>query len=327
MTGLRWGVMGSGGIAGAMTGALQSFGSLVVAVGSARPGAAESFAQEWNLPHAVDSHRAVAEIDEVDVVYVATTNDRHLRNVLDCIELGMPVLCEKPTAVNGGQAQLMLGAASAAGVFVMEGLWMRFQPFLAKVDDLIADGAIGAIEHVAVDFSYPAPTDVSRRWMSRELGGGSLLDLGIYPLSLVHHLVGSPLGFEAGAQVGPTGVDLETSVSSHHAGGATAMMTSSFVSDLSNAAVVSGAEAQIRIHPPFHHSPRVTVERAGEIIAAFDTSYEASGFHFEIAEVERCLLAGLIESPLRPHADTLAVMEWMDAIRRQCGVKFPQDLM
>ena len=325
MTQLRWGIMGTGGIAAAMAGALQDAGSPIVAVGSARPGAAGEFAAEWDIPQAVLSHRAVAEEADVDVVYVATTNDRHLENVLDCIEHGKPVLCEKPIAMNARQAHQMFDAAHRARVFVMEAMWMRFLPFLAKVDDLIADGAIGTVRHVEAAFSYPATVDISRRWIKRELGGGALLDLGVYPLSLIHHLLGPPISSEAEGDLGETSVDMTTIVMAKHAGGTTSRAASSFVKEMTTEAVVSGDDGLIRIHPPFHHSPLVTVERQGEVLASYDTSYQGHGFQFEIAEVHRCLTEGLTESPIRPHQDTLAVMEWMDATRAQCGVIYPPD--
>jgi len=317
--------MGTGNIAGAMAGVLESVGSPVMAVGSGRPGAPELFAQQWSVPRAVHSHRAVAEIDEIDIVYVATTNDRHLRNVLDCVDLGKPALCEKPMAFNARQAAEMLRGARDAEVFVMEALWMCFQPFLAKVDDLIADGAIGEIRHVQAGLFFPARRDASRRWMSLDLGGGSLLDLGVYSLSLVRHLLGPPTSFEANAHVGPTGVDLDTRVLSHHVGDASASVTSAFTATTTNEAVVSGTEAQIVIHAPFHHSPLVTLERRGEVVASYDTSIEGHGFQFEIAEAERCVKGTLTESPMRLHADTLGVLEWMDAIRARCGIEFPAD--
>jgi predicted dehydrogenase len=267
----------------------------------------------------------VAERDDVDVVYVATTNDLHLQNTLDCVELGKPVLCEKPIGINAQQARTMLEAAGEAGVFVMEAMWSRFQPFVAKVDELITSGAIGEIGQVLIDFCYLAPEDASRRWMKRELGGGALLDIGIYPLSLIHHWLGSPESFEAMARLGPTGVDIETNVLSRHAGGASGVAVSSFATDGANEGIIAGSEGLIRIHSPFHHSQVVTVEREGEVLATHDVGYEGHGFKFEVAEVEKCLAEGLIESPMRPHRDTLEVMEWMDAIRARCGIEFDVD--
>ena len=152
-----------------------------------------------------------------------------------------------------------------------------------------------------------------------------LLDLGIYPLSLIHHLLGPPLDFEATADLGPTGVDLSTTVLSRHEGGTAGTMASSFVQQMDNTAVVEGSRGVIRIHAPFHHSPLVTVEHHDEVVASYDTSYEGHGFRFEIAETERCVAESRIESTVRPHADTIAVMRWMDAIRSECGVTFGAD--
>jgi predicted dehydrogenase len=325
VAGLRWGIVGTGGIAADMVETLQGVGSTVAVVGSSRAGAAAEFASRWGIARFVPSHRGVPEVDEIDVVYVATTNDRHHENVLDCIAAGKPVVCEKPFALNAAQASEMLDAATAAGVFVMEGLWMRFQPFLGRLDELIADGAVGEVRHVEAGFGFPVDADPARRWMNRRLGGGSLLDLGIYALSLAHHLLGPPMSFEAMARVGPTGVDLDTSVMSRHRDETSAVAKATFTADMTNEAVVAGSDAVIRIHAPFHHSPRLTVERHGDVVASHDTSYHGHGFRFEIAEVERCLADGLTESPRRTHADTLAVLEWMDAVRARCGISFPQE--
>lgn len=202
---------------------------------------------------------------------------------------------------------------------------MRFLPFLEKVDLLVGEGVIGEPTHVQAGFSYPAMPDPGRRWMSAALGGGSLLDLGIYPLSLIHHLLGPPLGFEADAHLAETGVDLDTRVISRHAGDASAFAAAAFTSSMTNEAIVSGREARIRIHAPFYHSRILTVENDREIVATYDTDFEGHGFRFEVAEAERCVKARLLESPLRPHADTLAVMEWMDAVRHRCGVVYPGD--
>jgi predicted dehydrogenase len=322
---LRWGIMGTGGIAEAMATTLAAAGSAVTVVGSPRPGAAESFADRLHIGRAVDSHAALAQADEVDVVYVATTNDRHHRNVLDAVAGGKAVLCEKPIALNTAQASEMLTAATAAGVFTMEAIWMRFLPFIARLDELIADGAIGEVTHVSANFSYPATLDPQRRWLNRSLGGGALLDLGIYPISLIHHLLGPPQRFQASARLSATGVDVATQVISHHANEATAAAMCSFTADTTTEAVVAGREGRIRLHAPFYHSRRLTVERKREVVAEYDTDFTGNGLRFEVAEVERCIADGRLQSPIRPHADTLEVMDWLDAIRQRVGVRYDAD--
>ncbi len=322
---LRWGIMGTGGIAEAMATTLASVGSQVTLVGSPRPGAARAFADRLQIERAVDSHAAVALADEVDVVYVGTTNDRHHRNALDAVAAGKPVLCEKPLALNVREAAEMLSAANTAGVFAMEALWMRFLPFIARMDELIAEGVVGAVSHVSANFSFPASLDPQRRWLNRSLGGGALLDLGVYPISLIHHLLGPPERFAASARLGSTGVDVATQVISHHAGEATAMAMCSFTADSTTEAVVAGSEGRIRLHAPFYHSRRLTVERQREVVAEYDTDFTGNGLRFEVAEVEACVANGQLQSPLRPHDDTLEVMEWLDAIRSRIGVRYSAD--
>lgn len=325
MTKLRWGIMGTGGIAEAMATTLAAAGSPVTVVGSPRPGAAQSFAERLQIGRAVESHAAVAQSDDVDVVYIATTNDLHNRNMLDAVAAGKPALCEKPVAINARQAAEMLAAANTAGVFAMEAMWMRFLPFLDRLDELIADGAVGEVTHVSANFSFPATLDPQRRWLNRSLGGGALLDLGIYPISLIHHLLGPPERFEAIAQLSSTGVDVATQVISHHAGGAISAAMCSFTADTTTEAVVAGSEGRIRLHAPFYHSRRLTVERKREVIAEYDTDFAGNGLRFEVAEAERCIAEGRVQSPLRPHSDTLEVMEWLDAIRNRVGVAYDAD--
>ena len=317
--------MGTGGIAATMAETLRAGGATISAVGSARPGAAETFAGPWAIPHALSSHRAVAEHDDVDIVYVATTNEAHHRNVLDSITAGKPVLCEKPLALNGGQARAMLEAGRRANVLVVEAMWMSFLPFLSTMDRLIARGEIGEPLDLQASFGFPMTADPDRRWLNRHLGGGTLIDMGVYPLTLAHHLLGDPDAFDARARLGPTGVDLHTQVTSHHPGGTSASVTVSFLADLTGEAVLAGTEGRVRLHAPFHHTSLMTLERRGEVVASHDTSHSGHGFRFQVAEMERCVRDGLTESQMRPHADTLAVMDWMDEIRARCGVVYTAD--
>lgn len=320
---LRWGIMGTGGIAAAMANTLRAVGSPAVAVGSGTSGRASAFAVEHDIARAVDSHCAVAELDDVDIVYVGTTNDLHHRNVLDAVARGKHVLCEKSIALNAQQAGEMFAAAADVQVLLMEAMWMRFCPFIETLDELMAGGAIGEVADVEAMFGFVAPA--GGRWTDRHRGGGALLDLGVYPLSLVHLLLGAPSTFETLARV-QDGVDVDTRVISHHPGGSVAYIGATFLADAANDAVISGPTGRLRIHAPFHHSSTITLERGGEVVETFDTGFAGHGFRFEVAEMERCVAAGLTESPMRPSEDTLAVMDWMDAIRESVGVAFPQEV-
>ncbi len=314
--------MGTGGIAATMRETLAAMGARVVAVGSASQQAADRFAAEHGIAAALAPHARVAEHPDVDVVYVATTNDLHYANTLDAIAYGKTVLCEKPLALNAAQAREMLGAGRGAGVLVMEAMWTALLPFVATIGELIASGTIGTVRHVHATLGFTGPRDPQRRWINRDLGGGALLDLGVYPLSLIQLVLGPPDDYATTARLASTGVDVDVQVVARH-GDAGSSVTCSFGSDLPNEAVITGKEGRIRVHSPFHDSRRLTVERGADVAAIHDTGYEGHGFRFQVAEVERCVGAGLVESPRRPHTATLEVMEWMDGIRAQVGVVYP----
>ncbi len=327
MSQLRWGIIGTGDIAGKMTSTLMETGRPVTVVGSERSGAAGGFAAKWGINRAVDSYEAVAAAHDVDVVYIATTNDRHHRTALECIRNSKPFLCEKPVAMNAAEAKAMFDAARDSQVFAMEAMWMRFLPSFLKMDELVEAGALGDLRYIQVSFGLlPTKTALDRRWLSREQGGGALLDIGVYALTLIHHLLGPPTSFAADCVLSPSGVDIETAVMSRHAKESGAAMVASFSADLNTEATISGTEARLRVHAPFHHSPSAILERRGKLLESFDTRYEGNGLRFQVAEVEKCIAGGLTESPLRRHADTFAVMEWMDAVRARCGVIFPADV-
>lgn len=324
MTTIRWGIVGTGTMARSMTEALEARSDAsVTAVGSRTESRARAFAETLGIPRAFRSYEAMADADDVDAVYVATTNDQHLAATLSCIEAGKAVLCEKPLGLNDAEVRRMTEAAERRQVFLMEAMWMRFQPFLAKVEALVADGAIGRVRHLHADFCIPLPYAANNRWFDPALGGGSLLDLGIYPLTLAYHMLGPPLETTAVAQLAPTGVDAQIGVQSRHEGAAVSILTSSLVADGSWEATLSGADGRIRMHAPFHQSPRVTVHRREELVATYDTSYEVSGLQFEVDEVHACLARGAVESDRMPWSDSIAIAEWMTGLRRQCGIEYP----
>lgn len=322
---LRWGIMGTGGIAGAMAGALRDRGVPISAVGSARQAAAHAFAETWGIPHALDSHEAVARHPDVDIVYIATTNDRHLENALAAIEAGTPVLCEKPLAMGSAESIRMVEAARSAGVFLMEAMWMRFNPHVAAMDRLISEGVIGTPNMVEASLSFSTPDAPDRRWRSADLGGGTVVDLTIYPMSLAHHVLGPPTSTAGMARLSNTGVDIASVVIASHADGALSSSMASFDSDTANRAVISGTDGRIVLDAPMHSAKRILLERRRDRVEVIDTGFEGHGFQFESAHVEECIREGLTESPLRPHRHTLEVMHWMDDVRAQVGVRFPTD--
>lgn len=316
---MRWGVIGTGQIARAMIDTLVDMGVEVAAVASHSPGRAAEFAHSHGVAHAFGSPNDLAASGVVDVAYVASTNDRHLPDAEACIDAGVPVLCEKPLTLSGSEARRLVAAAQSRGVFLMEAMWMVFQPSFIRMRQLVDEGVIGDVTAVEAAFEVALSPDKRRLWDPR-LGGGALLDLGVYPLTLAHHLAGPPEHSSAVATL-RDGVDGSVVVEGVHSGGVRSRSSASMLRAGRNDATIVGTEGTIRLHPPFHHATQLTVTTSTGT-EDIDCSYEGSGYRFEVEEVHRCLEAGLTESAHRPLADTVAVLDWMDEVRTQVGVSY-----
>jgi predicted dehydrogenase len=320
----RWGILGTGSIAASFTEAVaQTDTGEVVAVGSRTESTARRFAETHGISRWHGTYAGLIEDPGLDVVYVATTNDLHHANTLAALAAGKHVLCEKPLALNSVQAVEMVAAAGDAGCFLMEAMWMRFQPFFFTLEKLVSEGRLGTVRWIQADFGFRAPPNPDGRVFNRALGGGSLLDLGVYPLTFAYSFLGEPIEIDAVATLHETGVDEQLAVAVRYAGGGVASLSSSLVADTSIEATVAGSEGRVRVHAPFHHSPMLSLQQAGSTVEVFDTSYEGNGLRFEAEEVQRCLQAGFLESERVPHRDTLAVIRTMDEIRRQIRVVYP----
>ncbi|WP_165403884.1 Gfo/Idh/MocA family protein [Egicoccus halophilus] len=323
---LRWGILGTGGIARKMVAAARARGGEVAAVGSGDPARAAAFAEEHGIArHHGRHHDLLARPEDVDVVYVATTNDRHHADALACIEAGVPVLVEKPFTLDLEQAEEVAAAARTAGVFCMEAMWMRFQPAFLEVERRIAAGHIGEPLLVQADFGIAATPDTDRRWFARELGGGALLDVGVYPLTFATGLLGTPERAFALGELADSGVDATVAVAMRHGGGRLSSWSCSFVADTGVEATVSGAEGSLRVHGPFHHAGRLTLRQGSTVVEEHDLQGTEAGFEYEVDEVVRCLEDGRTESPRMPLALSLTTLRWLDELRRQVGVTYPHE--
>lgn len=322
--GRRWGIMGTGRMAVALVDAIRAEGGEVVAVSSASTDRAKQFAVDHGIARPYGQHHDLVADDDLDVVYIGTTNDRHHADLLACIEAGHPVLAEKPFTLNLRQAEEVVAAARAAGVFVMEAMWMRFQPAFMEVERRVAAGQIGQPRLVQADFGFPA-ADPTGRLFTAALGGGSLVDVGVYPLTLACSFLGAPVEGQALAELHPdSGVDLQVSAAMRHERGL-ASWSSSLVSDTGVEATVAGTEGALRLEAPFHHSARITHRRGGQVVEEFNVPNAELMYRFEVREVETCLDQGLTESPRMPFDFTLMIMNWMDQLRDQIGVTYPQE--
>ncbi len=322
----RWGIIGTGKIAKAFAAALRDTpGAVLAGVASRSIDSAESFAREQGVATAYGSYQALFDASDIDLVYVATPHTEHAANTLLALAAGKGVLCEKPFAMNRAQADQMVALAHAKKLFLMEAMWTRFMPALAEVQRIIASGEIGAVNMVTADFGFTASFGPEHRLFNRELGGGALLDLGIYPLSIAAALLGPVASVKAQAEMGPTGVDINTAFTLRHAGGGVSSCACSLATRSPAELTVAGPGGYIRMNTRFHQTQSVTVTPTDGAVRTIATPFLGNGYVHEIIEAQRCWHAGLLESPLMTHAETLALMGVMDDIRAQVGLRYGAD--
>jgi predicted dehydrogenase len=322
---LRWGIIGTGGMAAAFAEDLARLGgdAALVAVGSRARETAGAFADRFAIPRRHASAAALAADPEVDVAYVATPHALHREHSLLCLEAGKPVLCEKPFALSAREAREMVACARRRGLFLMEALWTRTLPAVREALALLAAGAIGAPRLCSADFGFhdePRPGSIL---YERALGGGALLDVGVYPVALASWVLGRPERVEALARIGAGGVDEVTAAVLGYPGGALALLHAAIRLETPQEAVIAGDAGTLRLHAPWWKATRLTLARPGAADVTSEHPYPGAGFHLEAAEVARCLRAGLLESPLLPLDGTVAVMDTLDEIRARIGLRYP----
>jgi predicted dehydrogenase len=320
---IRWGVAGTGGIAERFTNAMTLVDDgAIVAVASRRDETARRFAERFGITRAHASYEALAADPDVDVVYVATPHSRHATDTLLYLAHGKHVLCEKPFALNGTEARAMVAAARESGTFLMEAMWSRFLPSYRALADLRDSGTLGDLRFVEASFGFAAPLMPEHRLFDATLGGGSLLDVGIYPLHLCAFLLGVPDRIVATGVVGETGVDEQVIVGLHHESGALGMVSSAIRTNLRCDARIVGERGVVDV-PAFMHCPDRLVVSTVSGSRTIECGWEGDGLRFQIEEVQHCIGAGRTESDVMPLRDTLALADVMDTIRRQIGVTYP----
>ncbi len=321
----RWGILGAGGIASAFAQDLTLLpGSVVQAVAS-RSGAADAFGDRFGVPRRHREYRDLVEDPEVDAVYVAAVNPHHLAAARLALEADKPTLVEKPFAIHSGQARELARIARERRVFLMEAMWTRFLPHIRELGRLVEAGELGDLRSLIVDHGQRLSTDPAGRVLAPELGGGALLDLGVYSLSLASLLFGRPARVYADSFAAVTGVDAHTTVTLSYDSGAHALTTCCLDAAGPNTATVTGTRARVEI-PSVWHAPsslRLVYPDGRAVVREFP--HVGHGLRHQAAEVVRCVRAGLTESPLMPVDETIAVMETMDEARRQIGLVYPDD--
>ena len=321
---IRWGILGTGAIARQFVRGLRSLPEAeVLAVGSRSEASAAKFADKRNIPRRHAGYGGLASDPDVDVVYIATPHPFHAENATLCLEAGKPVLCEKPFSVNAAEAERVVGLAKEKGLFLMEGMWTRFFPLMEKVRRLVSTGALGEVRMLNVDFGFRADPDPASRLFAPELGGGALLDVGVYCVSFASMVLGRPSGSVGISHLGDTGVDEQASVILEHQGGRLANLSVGIRTTTPQEATIMGTDAYVRIHHPWWRPNSMTVSRPGEADETIEAPVTGNGFNYEAAEVMRCLQMGETESEVMPLDETVSVMRTMDGIREAWGLRYP----
>jgi dihydrodiol dehydrogenase / D-xylose 1-dehydrogenase (NADP) len=323
---IRWGILGPGRISGKFAACLTEVeGAELAAVGSRSLKRAERFAAEFGFTRAHGSYEALAADDGVDAVYIGTPHSFHREHTILCLRAGRHVLCEKPFAINTVEASEMIAAAREEKRALMEAMWMRFMPSIVKVRELVAKGSIGEIRSITADFGFRAEFDPENRIFDPVLGGGALLDVGIYPLSLAHMLLGEPETVEGTAHIGETGVDEESTAILGYNGGRQAVLTMAVRLETPCEATILGTNGSIRIPASWWRSDRIIVSQEGRGERIINLPTAENGFIYEAEEFMEIIRGGRLESEIISLDESLSIMRTMDRIRESWGLKYPME--
>lgn len=321
-----WGIIATGKMSHAFVQDLRTAEhSQIESVFSRTLASANTFAKQYNIPIGVDDIQQLLHNNKVDIVYIANPHPFHKSAILQCLEAGKHVLCEKPLTLNTADSRECIDLAKRKGLFLMEAVWMRFFPAIHKVQSLLADNAIGTPQLFDASFCFNKPFDPNNRLFAPELGGGALLDVGIYPISLATLLFGQPTDISGQCHKGSTGVDDYVDIHFAHEGDIQSFLRASTRLAAPVTATIVGSEGHIHIHERFHHPSQITLNRYHSGAEEFHFPYTGNGYQYEIAEIEKCLAQGQLQSHFMSWQDTLNAMSLMDTLRSQWQIIYPQE--
>ena len=321
---LRWGIIGTGFIAELFVTDLLANGFSVAAVGSRTDGAAQEFAERFGIPAAHASYEALVADESVDIVYVATPHPFHFANTTLALNAGKHVLVEKAFTINAKDAAAIVALAEEKHLVVLEAMWTRFLPHMARLRELIAEGVIGQVRTVIADHNQSLPSDPTHRLQDPALGGGALLDLGIYPVSFAWDILGKPTSVSAIASKTPTGVDRQTAIILGYEDGQQALLHTALDTAGPNTASVIGTDGWVAIERVFYEPTAFTVyNTAGDVIERYESQVSDRGMQYQAAEVENLVRAGALAGDILPPSETVGIMETLDEIRAQIGLVYP----
>ncbi|MFC6354687.1 Gfo/Idh/MocA family protein [Luethyella okanaganae] len=323
-TSLRWGILATGGIAHAFTKDLVLHGFVVQAVGSRSQDSADAFAAEYGIPAAYGSYETLVADPEVDIVYVSTPHPFHAEYAMLALNAGKHVLVEKSFTVNAAQARAVVTLAESKGLLVLEAMWTRFLPHMVRIREILAAGTLGEVHTLIADHTQDLPDDPAHRVNALGLGGGALLDLAIYPISFASSLFGCPETIQASATFKETGADAQVATIFRYPGGQIVSTLSASDTRGPNVATVLGTEGRIDIDSVWYCPTTFRVyDAAGAVVESFESEVVGRGMQFQAAEAERLVADGAISSDILPTSESIQIMETLDAIRAQIGLRYP----
>jgi predicted dehydrogenase len=319
----RWGILVAGKIAEKFCTALNFVqGAEVYAIASRNSANAAAYAAKFNAVKYYDNYDQLIKDENVDTIYIATPHAFHYEQTINCLEHKKPVLCEKPVALSYRQAMEMVNAAKENDVFFMEGMWTACMPFIEKIKSLVNDDVIGKPQNLSADFGFSAPVDLEGRLYKKALGGGSMMDVGIYPLFLATLILGEPSLIKSVSKLSESGVDEYMNVVLQYANEQSAHLLSSISFNTPIEAVIMGTKGRIEIQQPWFKATDFLVHLNDGTVQNFSIPHLSNGFEYEIIEVMHCLDNGLLESSKMPHQLTLSISKIMEDILKQAGVSY-----
>ncbi len=356
---IHWGILGTGYASQQFAQGLRNLpNAKLLAIGSRKPETAKAFAHQFQVPRTYHSYEDLVNDKDLDIIYIATPNSLHKAHCLLCLEANKAVLCEKPFTLNAHEARKVITLAQQKKLFCMEAMWTRFIPLMKKVRDLLNAGTIGDIKMLTADFGMRVPFNEQDRRFNPQLGGGALLDLGIYPISLAFYFLGLPTTIASQVHLGKTQVDEQSMVLFNYANGALATLSSSFLTDMPNEIIIMGTQGQIRVHTPIYRPTQLSIQMFPALQSSIQEEpnwkstlkqnallkksyrfltrfihkpekivipYENNAYQYEAIEAMACLSKGESESQIMPLAETLAILETLDIIRKQWQLTYPTE--
>ncbi|MHB1172696.1 MAG: Gfo/Idh/MocA family protein [Lacisediminihabitans sp.] len=321
---VRWGILGTGGIAHLQASDLLGNGFSVTAVGSRTQQSADAFAAELGIETAHGSYEALVSDPNVDVIYVSTPHPFHAPNALLALDAGKHVMVEKPFTLNAAEAREVVDRAAEKKLVVLEAMWTRWLPHMVRIREIIAAGTLGEVRTVLADHNQKLPSGPEHRLNNPALGGGALLDLGIYPVSFAYDLFGAPTAIQANAAKTATGVDRQTAIIFGYGDGQQAVLHTALDTLGPNRAAILGTEGRIEIDSVWYTPTSFTVfDSSGSVIERFEQAVTHRGMQYQAWEAERLIDAGLIAGEILPPEESVRIMETLDEIRGRIGLVYP----